>query len=142
MTAHLAGLTLAALTICAGAAPASAQLVSYIDAITRKVTPVDAAHPLPTIGKQESFQLVSANTPSAAATGAGGDYILSQTCTGYGTLALQALGPDGVTWQTLLTKTSSDTAGGTGMSLGSYAQVRITVSGTTGCNTILARVPA
>lgn len=91
---------------------------------------------------QESFQLVAANTPASPVSVFGGDYILSQTCGGYGTLTLQARGPDGSTWQTLLTKTASDTTSGTGLALGSYAVVRITVTGTTSCNAILSRVPA
>jgi hypothetical protein len=94
------------------------------------------------VGTQESFQLVAANVPSAPATVYGGDYILSQTCTTYGTLNVQVLGPDGATWQTVLSKTASDTAGGSGFALGSYAQIRMTVSGTSGCNALVARVPA
>lgn len=92
--------------------------------------------------QQESYQLVAANVPSAAVTVYGGNYILSQTCTAYGTLTLQVRGPDGTTYQTVTSKTSSDTTGGTAIALGSFATVRATVTGTTGCNAILARVPA
>jgi hypothetical protein len=91
---------------------------------------------------RESFALVVANVPSAQATVYGGDYILSQTCTSYGTLALQVLGPDGATWQTVVSKTASDAGAGTGLSIGSFAKVRVTVTGTAGCNALLARVPA
>lgn len=91
---------------------------------------------------QESFQLASANAASAAVTAYGGDYILSQACTGYGTVALQVRGPDGATWLPLVTKTAADTNGGTGIALGSYAVVRVSLMGTAGCNAILSRVPA
>ena len=91
---------------------------------------------------RESFALVAANIPSAQATVYGGDYIFSQACSAYGTLTLQVLGPDGTTWVTVISKTASDANGGTGLSLGSFAKVRVTVTGTTGCNALLARVPA
>jgi len=93
-------------------------------------------------GRRESFQLIAANTPSAAVTVFGGDYIISQTCTAYGTVTLQVLGPDGATWLTLGTFTGTDTGNGTGGTIGSYAQIRMTVSGTSGCNAVLARVPS
>ncbi|HEX8420905.1 MAG TPA: hypothetical protein VF638_12940 [Sphingomonas sp.] len=122
------------------AAPIAAQLVPtagrYVDA-NGKVQLETVAN-----GRREAFQLVAANTPSAAVVVFGGDYIISQTCASYGTLNLQVLGPDGATYQTLIAKTSSDTAGGTGLVLGSYSNVRVTVTGTTGCNAILARVPS
>lgn len=121
---------------------AAAQPASYIDSTTRKTTPVETAKPLPVIGKQESFKLVASNVPSAAVMVAGGDYILSQTCTGYGTVSFQVLGPDATTWLPLGSYTTSDTGSGHGFPLGSYAQVRISLSGTSGCNAILSRVPA
>lgn len=93
-------------------------------------------------GRRESFQLAAGNAAAAAVTVYGGDYILSQTCTGYGSLALQVRGPDGASWLTLVTKTASDLGNGTGIALGSYAAVRVAVTGTSGCNAILARVPA
>lgn len=125
------------------AAPASAQVVqAYIDSVTRKVVSVETGRPFPTIGKQETFQLVSGNSPSAPVTVAGGDYILAQTCSGYGTLSIQVLGPDGSTWLLLGAYTSSDAGSGHGFALGSYAKVRISVSGTAGCNALLSRVPA
>lgn len=98
--------------------------------------------PLPTGGVREAFQLVSANTPITSATVYGGDYILAQTCSSYGTVTLQVRGPDASTWLTLVTKTAADTGSGTGIALGSYAVVRVTVSGTAGCFASLSRVPA
>ena len=92
--------------------------------------------------QREAFQLVNGNTPSAPVTIYGGDYILAQTCAGYGTLTLQVRGPDATTWLPLVTKTAADTGSGTGIALGSYAVVRVTVSGTTGCAASLSRVPA
>lgn len=109
------------------------------DGSTKLSTP---ATPLPTGGVREAFQLVSANTPIASATVYGGDYILAQTCTSYGTLTLQVRGPDATTWLTLVTKTAADTGSGTGIALGSYAVVRVTVSGAAGCFASLSRVPA
>ncbi len=111
-------------------------------AIGEKATPVTLSTPLPVGGVRETFQMVSANTPVASATVYGGDYILAQTCAGYGTLTLQVRGPDATTWLPLVTKTASDTGSGTGIALGSYAVVRVTVSGTTGCAASLSRVPA
>ena len=102
---------------------------------------VDSANPLPVGGKQEGFALVAANTPSVAQTVYGGDYILAQACGAYGTVALQVRGPDGATFQTIVSKTAADAPGGTGVALGSAAVVQATVSGTTGCNVTLSRVP-
>ncbi|MFH8652339.1 hypothetical protein ACH37Y_06445 [Sphingomonas paucimobilis] len=103
---------------------------------------VSPAKPLPTGGVREAFQLVNANTPSPSATVYGGDYILAQTCASYGTLTLQVRGPDATTWLTLVTKSAADTGSGAGIALGSYAVVRVTVSGTAGCFASLSRVPA
>lgn len=94
------------------------------------------------IGKQEAFPLIAANVPSAPATVFGGNYILEQTCTAYGTVTIQRLGPDGTTYLTIASYTASDTMGGHALAFGSLAKVRMTVSGTTGCNALLARVPA
>jgi len=124
------------------AAPASAQVQAYIDSATRKVTSVETDRPLPTIGKQETLQLAAGNTPAAAVVVVGGDYIFTQVCATYGTVNLQVLGPDGVTYQTIVSKTAADTAGGTGLALGSNAIVRVTVSGTSDCAASLSRVPA
>lgn len=122
----------------AGYAPLQAPCVRQDDGGCLAVSKVA---PLPT-GVRESVQLVAGNTTAAAVTLFGGDYILTQTCTGYGTLTVQARGPDGTAWLTLVTRTASDTGSGTGIALGSYAVVRATVTGTSGCNAVLARVPA
>lgn len=107
---------------------------------------VDAAHPLPvaTNGRQESYSLAAGNTSSATQTIYGGGYVFSQSCTSYGGggLTLRYRGPDGATMMTLLTKTASDSAGGTLVSLASNAVVDVALpSGSTGCNATLARVP-
>jgi hypothetical protein len=91
---------------------------------------------------RESFTLVTANVPSAPVTVFGGNYIFSQTCTTYGTLTLQARKADGTTYKTILTKTADDAGTDTGLSLGSFAVVRVTVAGTAGCSALLARVPS
>ncbi len=105
---------------------------------------ITAATPLPvTIStSRESFQLVANNTASNAVTLYGGDYILSQACTGYGTLTFERRNPDGITYKPMFTKTALDTGNDSGIVLGSFAVVRVTISGTTGCNAILARVPS
>lgn len=126
----------------AGYAPMQAPCVKQADGTCE---PVTAAKPMPvTGGRQEAFALATANTASAPATVYGGDYIWSQSCTGYnsGTRALQVLGPDGSTYQTLVSKTASDTTGGTGLALGGGAVVRDSLpSGSTGCVSTLTRVP-
>lgn len=91
---------------------------------------------------RESFALATANVPSAAATVFGGNYIFSQTCTTYGTITLQVRKADGTTYKTVISKTADDAGADTGLSLGSFAVVRVTVTGTTGCNALLARVPS
>lgn len=111
-------------------------------AVGGALTGVDPDHPLPVADKQEAIALVSANVPAAPAIVYGGDYLLAQSCIGYGTLALRVRGPDGATMQVLLTKTGSDGAGGTGLALGSGAVVDVTLSGTSGCNATLSRIPA
>lgn len=95
-----------------------------------------------TVCGREAFKLATANAASAAVTVYGGDYILTQTCTGYGTVTFQVLGPDAATWLPLASYTSTDTGSGHGFALGAYARVRVTITGTTGCNALLARVPA
>ncbi|WP_230630719.1 hypothetical protein [Sphingomonas sp. Leaf37] len=122
----------------AGFAPMQAPCIRQADG---SCAAVSADQPLP-VGQREAFRLANANTPSAAATVFGGQYILSQACSGYGTLNLQVLGPDSSTYQTVISKAASDTTGGTSLALGSYAVVRITIAGTTACNAVLARVPA
>lgn len=104
-------------------------------------TPVTPTTPLPVMTRGESFQLVTANTPAAAVALVGGAYVFSQLCTGYGSIALRYRGPDGATMTTLVSKTAADSAGGTVFSFGTNAIVDAVVSGTTGCNATLARMP-
>lgn len=103
--------------------------------------PVNATHPLPVGGFQESLALVAGNTAAGSVKVYGGDYVFAQTCSAYGTVALQVRGPDGATMQTVLSKAAADTAGGTGVALGSGSWVQVALTGTTGCNATLARVP-
>ncbi len=104
-------------------------------------TPVDGEHPMPVGGKQEAFALLVANQPSIAATVYGGDYVFAQACGGYGTVTLRVRGPDGATMQPILTRAAIDPDGGTGVTLGSGAVVDAVISGATGCNATLSRVP-
>lgn len=102
------------------------------------------ATPLPMSGKQEAYQLASANAAAAPVTVYGGDYVLAQTCSGYnsGSLVLQVLGPDQSTYQSILSKSGSDTTGGTGVALGSGAIVKASLpAGSAGCYASLTRVP-
>jgi hypothetical protein len=85
--------------------------------------------------------LASANAASATQTVYGGSCIFAQNCTAYGSVALQLLGPDGATFQTLLTRASADSTGGTEMKIGSGASAKVVLTGTTGCRAILTRVP-
>lgn len=135
---HAAAQSAGSIQFPAGFAPGQAPCVAQTDG---SCTAVSSSNPLPSGGKQENFPLVAANTPSVQQQVYGGDYVLSQNCTAYGTLSLQVLAPDGATFQSLLNKTSADSSGGTGISLGSNAVVRATVTGTTGCNATLSRVP-
>lgn len=107
---------------------------------------VSATMPLPVTAnsRQESFTLAAANTASPATSVYGGAYVISQTCTSYnaGALTVRYRGPDGVTMLTLMSKTASDTTGGTLVSLGSNSIVDVALpSGSTGCAATLARVP-
>lgn len=104
-------------------------------------TPVTPTSPLPVMTRGESFQLVTANAPAAAVTLVGGSYVFAQLCTGYGSIALRYRGPDGATMVTLASKTAADSGGGTVFSFGTNAIVDAVVSGTTGCNATLARMP-
>ncbi len=119
--------------------PAGAAFVGA-DGQTYVATP---ATPLPvlTINRVESFQLATANTASAPVTLVGGSYILAQSCTGYGSVSLRYRGPDGAAMVTMVAKTAADSAGGTLVQLGGGAIVDVSLSGTTGCNVSLTRVP-
>jgi hypothetical protein len=106
---------------------------------------VSPANPLPVtvaggFSKQESFQLATNNVAANSVTAFGGSYIFSQVCTTYGSISLQVRGPDG-NFQTMVTKTATET-GGSSVLVGSGAVMRVTLSGTTGCNASLSRVPA
>jgi hypothetical protein len=92
------------------------------------------------VGKQESFALVTNNVASGAVTVTGGDYVLSQVCSGYGTLVLQGLDASGA-YENLISKTATDSVGGTGVTLAGNAVVRVLLTGTTGCVATLTRVP-
>lgn len=104
-------------------------------------TAVTEATPLPTAPKQESYVLVSANASTGPATLYGGTYVVTQGCAGYGTVTLRYRGPDGATMLPLLSRTASDSSGGTVVALGSNAMVDATLVGTTGCNVQIARLP-
>ena len=92
--------------------------------------------------RAERLVLVGNNVAVAPVTALGGLYVLNQSCNGYGTVTLRYLGADGITMLPLLTRTASDTGGGTNIYLGAGAVVDINLSGTSGCNANLARVPA
>jgi len=112
--------------------------------VNGQFTAVTGSTPLPISGKQESFALATANSASAAATVYGGAYIFNQSCTTYnsGSLTFRYRGPDGVTLMTLVSKSATDSGGGTLVSLGSSTVVDVTLpSGSTGCNATLSRVP-
>mgnify|MGYP001167736498 FL=1 len=125
----------------AGYAPIYAPCIAQVDG---SCVPASSTEPLPTAAKQEAFQLVTANAPAAPATVYGGIYALSQSCASYngGALVLRYRGPDGATMLALHSLNTSDTGGGTLVSLGSGAVVDIALpSGSSACNAILARVP-
>lgn len=104
-------------------------------------TPVTPTSPLPVMTRGESFQLITANASAPAAGLVGGAYVFTQLCTSYGTVTLRYRGPDGATMIALVSKTAADSGGGTILSFGSNAIVDATVSGTTGCNATLAKMP-
>ncbi|WP_341210664.1 hypothetical protein [Sphingomonas paucimobilis] len=105
-----------------------------------KTLGVTPATPLPVAEKQESVLLASGNVAVPAGTLYGGNYILNQTCSGYGTVALRYQAADGVTMVSLLTKSVADTSG-TVLQFGSSAVVDVLLTGTTGCNVTLSRIP-
>lgn len=111
-------------------------------AVDKNGNAIDITNPLPVSGRQELLTLITANAPAAPVAVYGGTYVYSQGCTAYGSLTLRYRGPDGVTMITMVTKTASDNAGGTLLSLGTNAIVDVAISGTTGCNATLARIPS
>lgn len=147
--------------LCAGlallAATASAQVKRAGDVVSnpavvsiilpdgREITPpgyvpLDATGVPTGAGRQEVVQLVANNTAAPAAPMFGGKYIMTQACTAYGSVTLRYRGPDGTTMVALATKTAAE-AGGTTVELGSKQVVDVALTGTTGCNVTLARVP-
>lgn len=122
----------------AGFAPMQSPCVVQSDG---KCTSVSVVAPLPIAARAETFRLAVANVSSPAATLVGGNYVLTQTCSAYGTLTLRYLGPDGTTMTALVLKTASDSSGGTLASLGANAIVDVALAGTTGCNATLSRIP-
>ncbi|WP_433910358.1 hypothetical protein [Sphingomonas yabuuchiae] len=110
------------------------------DPLTRFCTPVSTATPLPVAGRQESVALATANTPIAPTTLYGGNYIFTQACTAYGSVALRYRAPDG-SMITLATKVVGDTGGGTAFQFGTSQVVDVLLTGTTGCNVTLSRIP-
>lgn len=101
-------------------------------------------------GVRENLTLASnvsaaGNYPVIADTVYGGDYVFSVSASAWNgaSAQLQALGPDGTTYQNIgAAKTASDTTGGTGIGLGSNARVRVAVTGApTGFYATLSRLP-
>jgi hypothetical protein len=95
----------------------------------------------PTTTAPETYKLITANVAAAPVTVQGGTYLLTQTCSFYGSVSLKVLGPDGVSLLTLVTKILLDTGIGNQVVLGAGSVVSMTVAGATGCNATLARVP-
>lgn len=111
----------------------------YCDDGTGKTAACGApGSPMTTAGRQERAQLVTANVPAGAQAVYGGNYLFDQACSAYGTITLRTRGADGATMVTVLSRSAGDM---TMVALGSGATVDATVSGTTGCNAALSRVP-
>ena len=108
--------------------------------VDKNGVPIDGGNPLPVAGRQEVVALVTANTTAPAATLYGGAYILTQACTAYGSVALRYRAPDG-TMMVLATKIVGDTGGGTVFQFGTSQVVDVLLTGTTGCNVTLSRIP-
>lgn len=121
-----------------GFAPMQAPCVRLANGVCE---PVTATAPMPVTTRAETFNLAINNTVSPAAALWGGNYVLSQSCTTYGSVILRYRGPDGVTMVTMVTKTTADSGGGTLLAFGTNAIVDVSLSGTAGCNVTLARIP-
>lgn len=95
--------------------------------------------------KQEALTLIANNVVANPQSAFGGDYIWSVVGTfGGASVQLQALGPDGATYQNIgAAKTAPDTTGGTGVGLGTNATVKAVVTGgtPTGLFATLSRIP-
>lgn len=104
-----------------------------------------SGNPLQVGSKQETLTLINNNVASQPQTAFGGDYIWSVVGTfGGASVQLQALGPDGASYQNIgAAKTSADTTGGTGVGLGTNAVVRAAITGgtPTGLFAALSRIP-
>lgn len=101
---------------------------------------IDLINPLPVSGRQETAALATGNIAAPAATLYGGTYILTQACTAYGSVALRYRAPDGV-MVPLATKIVPDSGGGSVFQFGTSQIVDVLLTGTTGCNVILSRIP-
>jgi len=119
--------------------PPSGVAYKAADGSTNVVSPVT---PLPVAGRQEVVALATANAAAPAVAVYGGSYVLNQGCTAYGSVTLRYRAADGATMLTLLSKTAADSTGGTLISLGTNTIVDVALSGTTGCNATLARIPS
>jgi hypothetical protein len=117
--------------------PPSGVAFTDVDGSTKVAS---SATPLPVAGRQESVALATANTASAPVTLYGGTYILTQACTAYGSVALRYRAPDG-TMLTLATKIAGDSGGGSTFQFGTAQIVDVLLTGTTGCNVTLSRIP-
>ena len=127
-----AGLALSALFACSSASVAAPKvaLCSTADGTVKYCA-----------GVQEGLPLATANVAAPAQTVYGGTYIFAQMATAYGTVALQVMGPDGVTYETVISKSATDTTGGTAIQLQGGATVKAVLTGTTAANVTLTRVP-
>jgi hypothetical protein len=117
--------------------PPSGVAFTDIDGSTKVASPTS---PLPIAERQESVVLATANTSIAPATLYGGTYVLTQACTAYGSVALRYRAPDG-TMLTLATKIVGDSGGGSTFQFGTAQIVDVLLTGTTGCNVTLSRIP-
>lgn len=126
-------------TAPAGYAPLTAPCTTQADG---RCAPLSSETPMPVATRAERLVLAGNNVAAAPVTAIGGLYVLNQSCGAYGSLTLRYLGADGATMLPLVTRTGPDTGGGTNIYLGAGTLVDITLSGTSGCNAQLARVPA
>ena len=106
----------------------------------RQTAPVGPGHPPPNALPHQAHRAALMGAPGAypddlmyaaapaASSSLGGLYILNQSCGGYGSLTLRYLAADGVTMLPLLTRTASDTGGGTNIYLGAGAVVDISLA--------------
>lgn len=103
--------------------------------------PVTATAPMPVTTRAETFSLAINNLVAPPAALWGGNYVLAQSCTGYGSVTLRYRGSDGVTMVAMVTKMAADTGGGTLVAFGTNAIVDVALSGAAGCNVTLSRIP-